>query len=274
MHTPGTLVVGGPYRWLRNPMLLGVISVLMGEALAFGSYAVAIWCGVVTFVAVLDVTVRVQSSLLAQFGEDYARYARNVPAFAPRSSAWDGSDDGTPRRNVDELPLVSVPTDQRTGVLVVYFAALAGLFAFVALLIWTALGEGPGPLWLLVAGVVAWALLDLRDARLDALREPPPALLFGRLHEDGSTFELRDAPDGRPIAGWRFVRREKGAFVLMRKRIASRALVKRHRPKTAPFRMATLYEPRGKPDGDGWIRYPTSAVHEEPPGEWRTVGRG
>ena len=35
----------------------------------------------------------------------------------------------------------------------------------------------------------------------------------------------------------------------------------------------TDYARSGKPDGDGWIRYPAAAVHEEPPGEWRTVRR-
>jgi len=270
---PAELVVVGPYRRVRNPMIFGVMAVLMGEALLTWSLPLAIWSGVFTFANALYIPWKEEPALLARFGEDYARYARNVPPFAPRTSAWDGRDDGAPRRSVDDLPLVGVPADQVGGVLATYVAATAALFWFLAALIWTALADGPGPLWLLVFGVIAWALLDVRDARLDILRAPPPDDLFGRLHEDGRTFELRDAPDGRPVAGWRFIRRDKGAFILMRPRIASRALVKRHRPKSVPFRMATLYEPRGKPDEGGWIRYPAAAVHEEPPGEWRSVAK-
>ena len=35
--------------------------------------------------------------------------------------------------------------------------------------------------------------------------------------------------------------------------------------------MALLFEPEGKPDDDGWIRYPASTAWEDPPGEWRPV---
>ena len=37
------LVVEGPYAHVRNPMITGVLAVLLGEALIFGSTAIAIW---------------------------------------------------------------------------------------------------------------------------------------------------------------------------------------------------------------------------------------
>jgi len=270
---PQKLVVEGPYRLVRNPMISGVAAVLLGEAILFWSVPISIWWAFFLFANGVYIPLREEPALLERFGEAYARYVRNVPAFAPRSSAWRGADVGTPRRGADDLPMVGLPADQAAVVIAIHAAAVLGLVAFLMLLIWSAVGGGPGPFWLLAIGVVTWALLDLRDARLDALRAPPPGVVFGRMHEDGRNFELRDAPDGKPVGGWRFVRRDKGAFVLMRPRIASRALVKRHRPEAVPFRMATLYEPRGKPDKDGWIRYPAAAVFDEPPGEWRSVGK-
>ena len=119
---------------------------------------------------------------------------------------------------------------------------MSALLVFMGLAVWAFLGDGPGVQWLLLSGVAAWALLDLRDAYVDALRDPPPSLVFGRMLPNGNTLELRDSPDGKPVAGWRFVRRDKGSFVLMRKRLASRALVKHVRPKERAFRMAVLYE--------------------------------
>jgi protein-S-isoprenylcysteine O-methyltransferase Ste14 len=268
---PEKLVITGPYRFVRNPMIAGVALILVGEALLFAAPEIGIWWMLFVFANALYIPLKEEPALLERFGDEYARYVRNVPAFAPRSSAWRGTDDGTPRRNADEMPLVNVPADQVRAVLTIYALAIGALLLFVGLLVWTAIGGGPSALWLLVAGVVTWALLDLRDARLDALRAPPPMLLFGRLHADAKTFEVRESPDGKPVGGWRFVRRDKGAFVLMRPRIASRALVRRHRPSALPFRMATLYEPRGKPDDEGWIRYPAAATFEDPPGSWTPV---
>ena len=50
------LVVEGPYAHVRNPMITGVLAVLLGEALVFGSVPVAIWA------AVFAVTITSSSS--------------------------------------------------------------------------------------------------------------------------------------------------------------------------------------------------------------------
>lgn len=265
------LVVRGPYRYVRNPMIMGVMGVLIAEAVITQSGVIALELAVFVLANTTYIPIREERDLLARFGAEYEVYARNVPRWAPRLTAWTGKDDGVPRRSPDDLVWVTIPAERVRGVFVVYVLSVVALIVFLALAVWSAVGDGPGVGWLLVSGVVAWALLDLRDAWVDALRDPPPELVFGRLHDDGSTFELRDGPDGKPVAGWRFVRRDKGAFVLMRKRLASRALVKRLRPEHRPFRMALSYEPQGKPDGEGWICYPASAAWEDPPGAWRPV---
>lgn len=268
---PERLVVAGPYRRVRNPMIQAVFGLLTFEAVVTASLPIVALL-VVFFVANLVYIPLVEEPrLLRRFGEDYAVYARNVPALTPRLTAWDGSDRGTPRRDPTDPLVTVVPPERLRSVAAVHCIAVVTAAAALALILVTISGHGAPAHWALLAAAATWATMDLRDAWIDALREPPPDLVFGRLLDDDATFEVRDAPDGRPVSGWRFVRREKGAFVLMRQRLASRALVKGVRPADRPFRMAVLYEPVGKPDDDGWIRYPASAAWEDPPGAWRPV---
>ena len=80
------LVVEGPYRHVRNPMISAVLAVLLGEALVFGSPGLLIWSGVffvtnwVFFVAVEE------PGLVRRFGDDYRAYRRAVPRWLPRLS--------------------------------------------------------------------------------------------------------------------------------------------------------------------------------------------
>jgi protein-S-isoprenylcysteine O-methyltransferase Ste14 len=265
------LVVRGPYRHVRNPMILGVMGILIAEAVITRSGVITIELALFVLANTTYIPIREERALLERFGEEYETYARNVPRWAPRLTAWDGKDDGVPRRSPDDLVMVQIPIEHARGLVTVFVLAVLALVVFLGMAVWSAVADGPSLIWVMLAGAVAWALLDLRDAWVDAFRDPPPPQVFGRMHPDGKTFELREEPDSRPVAGWRFVRRDKGTFVLMRKRLVSRGLVKGLRPKHRPFRMAVLYEPQGKPDDDGWIRYPASAAWEDPPGEWRPV---
>jgi protein-S-isoprenylcysteine O-methyltransferase Ste14 len=80
---PDRLVVAGPYRHVRNPMITGVVAVLVGEALLFGSTAMAIYA--VVFVAVNAVWFRLteEPGLRRRFGAEYEDYARRVPRWIP-----------------------------------------------------------------------------------------------------------------------------------------------------------------------------------------------
>lgn len=82
---PKELVASGLYRWTRNPMYVGVTSVVLGEALLFGSWALlAFAAGVVTCFHAF-VTLYEEPSLRRRFGDDYQRYCRAVPRWLPRS---------------------------------------------------------------------------------------------------------------------------------------------------------------------------------------------
>jgi protein-S-isoprenylcysteine O-methyltransferase Ste14 len=82
------LVVGGDYRFMRNPMYLGVISAILGQAMIFGSlallvYALAVWAVMATFVRWYE-----EPLLLNRYGEEYECYRRGVRAWVPRVRPW------------------------------------------------------------------------------------------------------------------------------------------------------------------------------------------
>jgi len=81
---PERLVVGGDYRFVRNPMYLAVITAVLGQAMIFGSlgllvYAVALWVITAAFVRWYEEPV-----LLRRYGDEYERYRLTVRAWLPR----------------------------------------------------------------------------------------------------------------------------------------------------------------------------------------------
>lgn len=78
------LVVLGPYRHMRNPMISGVLSVLLGEAALLGSLPLSIWF--LSFLALnqLYISLFEEPDLERRFGDDYRRYKQNVPRWVPR----------------------------------------------------------------------------------------------------------------------------------------------------------------------------------------------
>jgi protein-S-isoprenylcysteine O-methyltransferase Ste14 len=88
------LVVGGAYRYVRNPMYLAVLSVVAGQALFFGSAALAIYGGVLAITFVAFVRLYEEPTLSAQFGAEYERYRAAVPGWLPRRTRWTPSDRG------------------------------------------------------------------------------------------------------------------------------------------------------------------------------------
>ena len=85
------LVVGGPYRWVRNPMYLAVGAIILGQAVAFASVGVLVWFGLFAVAVVSFVTAYEQPTLHHTYGASYDAYCRAVPAWWPRLTPWDGT---------------------------------------------------------------------------------------------------------------------------------------------------------------------------------------
>jgi len=82
------LVIGGLYRYVRNPMYLAVVAAITGQALALGQpillgYAAAVWITTAAFVRWYE-----EPALAHQFGAQYEAYRRGVPAWRPRTRPW------------------------------------------------------------------------------------------------------------------------------------------------------------------------------------------
>ncbi len=86
------LVTVGPYRHVRNPMISGGISVLMGEALLFGSLLLLGWTMIFALANLLYIPLVEEPGLEQRFGEAFRRYKANVPRWVPRLRPWPGPD--------------------------------------------------------------------------------------------------------------------------------------------------------------------------------------
>jgi protein-S-isoprenylcysteine O-methyltransferase Ste14 len=85
---PERLVVGGVYRYVRNPMYVAILAVIVGQALLLGQlglllYAAGIWLITAAFVRFYE-----EPALRRRFGADYEAYRRAVPAWWPRLRPW------------------------------------------------------------------------------------------------------------------------------------------------------------------------------------------
>jgi protein-S-isoprenylcysteine O-methyltransferase Ste14 len=83
------LVVSGPYRHVRNPMISGVFAVLLGEALLLANSAILIWFVGFVVVNAIYIPLSEEPGLRARFGTEYEAYARHVPRWIPRLTPWE-----------------------------------------------------------------------------------------------------------------------------------------------------------------------------------------
>ena len=78
------LVAVGPYRFVRNPMISAVAMFLIGQALFWGSRAIAVWAGVFILINHTYFVLSEEPGLDARFGDSYRLYKANVPRWIPR----------------------------------------------------------------------------------------------------------------------------------------------------------------------------------------------
>jgi protein-S-isoprenylcysteine O-methyltransferase Ste14 len=82
------LVVGGLFRYARNPMYVAVLSLILGQGLFFGSvrvleYGLAVWLGFYLFVLIYE-----EPTLRKKYGHEYEEFYASVPRWIPRLRAW------------------------------------------------------------------------------------------------------------------------------------------------------------------------------------------
>jgi protein-S-isoprenylcysteine O-methyltransferase Ste14 len=82
------LVVSGLYRHVRNPMYVGVVAMVFGQALLFGNrelafYGAVLWMGFFVFVLAYE-----EPTLRRRYGARYAQYCQDVGRWWPRLTPW------------------------------------------------------------------------------------------------------------------------------------------------------------------------------------------
>jgi protein-S-isoprenylcysteine O-methyltransferase Ste14 len=83
--------VRGPYRFVRNPMISGLIFVLCGEALILLSPQHGEWAAAFVVINLIYIPLLEEPMMAARFGRDYEEYRRHVRRFLPRLRAWQSS---------------------------------------------------------------------------------------------------------------------------------------------------------------------------------------
>jgi protein-S-isoprenylcysteine O-methyltransferase Ste14 len=78
------LVVGGAYRFVRNPMYLAVLSVIVGQALVLGQFHLLPYAAIVGAIMAAFVRWFEEPFLSRTFGQEYDEYCRRVPRWWPR----------------------------------------------------------------------------------------------------------------------------------------------------------------------------------------------
>lgn len=85
---PKKFVVLGPYRHVRNPMISGVLFMLVGEALLFQSSPIAGWTVLFFLANAIYLPNFEERDLEGRFGNPYLEYKKHVHRWVPRLSPW------------------------------------------------------------------------------------------------------------------------------------------------------------------------------------------
>jgi protein-S-isoprenylcysteine O-methyltransferase Ste14 len=87
---PQRIVVRGVYRHVRNPMISGVLFVLLGESVLTASVPLFQWFIIFVIINFIYISLLEEPMLVNRFGDNYVTYKRNVPRWLPRLTPWEG----------------------------------------------------------------------------------------------------------------------------------------------------------------------------------------
>jgi protein-S-isoprenylcysteine O-methyltransferase Ste14 len=85
---PKHLVIGGVYRYVRNPMYVALLGVVLGQALLLAQWNLVVYAAIMWAVTASFVRFYEEPHLLREFGADYNIYRHAVPAWLPRLRPW------------------------------------------------------------------------------------------------------------------------------------------------------------------------------------------
>ena len=93
--TPGpwrpvsNLIISGPYRYSRNPMILGVVNLLLFESALFASMSLLLWATMFFVGNIIYFKTFEEKELIKRFGTYYENYKNEVPMLFPKFTPYD-----------------------------------------------------------------------------------------------------------------------------------------------------------------------------------------
>jgi protein-S-isoprenylcysteine O-methyltransferase Ste14 len=83
-HPTEHLVISGSYRYVRNPMYIGVLALIAGQAALFGSRDLVEYWALVAIGFHLFVVLYEEPTLRKKYGAEYEEFCRAIPRWIPR----------------------------------------------------------------------------------------------------------------------------------------------------------------------------------------------
>jgi len=84
------LIATGIYLRVRNPLVSGILAILLGETLLLGSLPLLVWLIIFLLGNFIYVRFFEEPHLEQRFGNEYLCYKENVPRWIPRFKPWSG----------------------------------------------------------------------------------------------------------------------------------------------------------------------------------------
>jgi protein-S-isoprenylcysteine O-methyltransferase Ste14 len=81
---PKLLVIIGPYKYIRNPMIGAVLLILLGEVIITGSVFLFSWFAIFLIINIIYFIYSEEPALVKRFGNNYKKYKKTVPMFIPK----------------------------------------------------------------------------------------------------------------------------------------------------------------------------------------------
>ena len=85
---PEQLVVGGLYRYVRNPMYVAVLACIIGQFLVLGQPVLLLYAALAFMAVFAFVRLYEEPTLTSRFGDSYREYRDAVPGWWPRLRPW------------------------------------------------------------------------------------------------------------------------------------------------------------------------------------------
>jgi len=87
---PQKMVIEGPYRYCRNPMITAVLLIIVGESFLLASFPILIWALFFYAMTTIYFMLSEEPELEKRFGKEFLVYKANVPRWIPRLRPWKG----------------------------------------------------------------------------------------------------------------------------------------------------------------------------------------